>query len=275
MEQLKKRAIEQIVDASITNFADGFELRYSKEVSDPRGVINSKKNNCFMAELGAEFMFYSAFVRSFDSSFGNVLENMGNNIAQLSYEVRDTITSFFLPQQSQAMDYIIAEYERHAKPKVSDYENVNVIYPKDVRSYSKAHATDNYFYNPETNEHFVIELKAGGDLDNKKSKAEKVALLQEYFILKNSLRNEPEQKIKIFFGTAYNMYGEGQEWKQERVKQFFAEDELLIGKDYWNFVCNDNEGFSVIFEQYKKSCIKIKSSLERIKSLYFNGENDE
>lgn len=47
-----------------------------------------------MAELGDEFMFYSAFV-SFDSSFGRILENMGNNIANLSYNVRKMLDLIF------------------------------------------------------------------------------------------------------------------------------------------------------------------------------------
>lgn len=75
----------------------------------------------------------------------------------------------------------------------------------------------------------------------KKAKTEKLALLQEYFILKNSLR----------------------------VKQFFAEEELLIGKDYWNFVCVDAKGFEIVFTQYKKSAGYIKEVLERIKAMYF------
>ena len=106
-------------------------------------------------------------------------------------------------------------------------------------------------------------------MDNKKAKTEKLAMLQEYFILKNSLRDKTNDKIKLFLGTAYNKYGENSEWKQERVKQFFAEDELLIGKDYWNFVCDDPEGFNIVFEQYKKSSEYIKEALERIKVLYF------
>ncbi|MDY4901781.1 MAG: TdeIII family type II restriction endonuclease [Treponema sp.] len=271
MDKQKENAIKLMVDGAITDFSTGFEGRYEGEVDDPKGVINSKKNNCFIAELGDEFMFYSAFVRSFDSSFGKVLENLGNRIASLSYEVRGKIDSFFLPQQSQSIDYLINEYEKHTKPQISDYQDINVIIPADTRSYARSHETDNYFYDPNTHSHYIIELKAGGDLDNKKSKAEKLALLQEYFILKNSLPRNSTDTIKIFFGTAYNMYGEGNEWKQERVRQFFAEEELLIGKDYWNFVCNDNNGFDIIFGQYKISCEKIKSSLERIKKMYFQG----
>ena len=199
MDEAKKVSIQNIVDREIKKFADSYEARFTNEVNDPEGVINSKKNNCFVAELGKEFMFYSAFVRSFE----------------------------------------------------------------------KSHVTDHYFYNNEKNEHYLIELKAGGDLDNKKAKTEKLAMLQEYFILKNSLRDKPNDKIKLFLGTAYNKYGENSEWKQERVKQFFAEDELLIGKDYWNFVCDDPEGFNIVFEQYKKSSEYIKEALERIKVLYF------
>ena len=129
--------------------------------------------------------------------------------------------------------------------------------------------TDNYFYSAEKNEHYLIELKASGDLDNKKARAEKSALLDEYFLLKNQLKDDKNAKIKIFFGTAYNKYGEGKEWKQERVKQFFASEELLIGRDYWNFVCDDENGYNVVFDEYKIASEYIKASLEEIKKLYF------
>lgn len=46
-------------------------------------------------------------------NFGKVLEKIGDEIGALSFEVRGNIKSFLLPQQSQHMDYIITEYERH------------------------------------------------------------------------------------------------------------------------------------------------------------------
>ena len=81
---------------------------------------------------------------------------------------------------------------------------------------------------------------------------------------------DPEETVKIYLATAYNMYGEGNEWKQERVKQFFSDDELLIGKDYWNFVCDDKDGYDIIIDEYKKSSRYILDALERIKNAYFN-----
>lgn len=270
MDDTKRTAIEIVVDTAVTSFAEGLISRYSREVDDVNGVINMKKNNCFIAELGEEFMFYSAFVRSFDSSFGNVLEKMGNNIARLSYEVRGNISSFLLPDQTQRIASILDNYLDHTTvPDVSHYETFTTIIPRDITSYRRNHVTDNYFYSAEKNEHYLIELKASGDLDNKKARAEKSALLEEYFLLKNQLIGDDTAKVRIFFATAYNKFGEGQEWKQERVKQFFSDDELLIGRDYWNFVCNDNEGFDIIFNQYKLSAEKIKRALTEIKEMYF------
>ena len=274
MDTIKQKAIEQIIDVSIKTFAEGFRLKHHSQVNAPEGVINAKKNNCFIAELGQEFMFYSAFVRSFDSSFGRVLEGIGNAIAKLSYEVKGNLASYLLPQQTQHMDFMISEYEKNIKPAISDYSTFSWMKPNDVRSFSKTHVTDHYFYNRHKNEHYLIELKAGGDLDNKKAKSEKQALLQEYFILKNSLaeqQNTPA-KIFIFLGTAYNMFGEGNYWKQDRVRQFFAADELLIGKDYWNFVCDDDNGFDLIMCQYKKSALHIKKALADIKEMYFGNK---
>ena len=270
MPEEKQKAIEIIVDTAMVSFAEGLISRYSSEIDDINGVINMKKNNCFVAELGEEFMFYSAFVRSFDSSLGNVLEKMGNNIAKLSYEVRDNIDSFIIPEQTQRIATILDSYSDHVSlPKIEHYSSFAPIYPRDISSYKRTHATDNYFYSREKNEHYLIELKASGDLDNKKAKAEKSALLDEYFLLKNQLRDDESASVKIFFGTAYNKFGEGKPWKQERVKQFFAEEELLIGKDYWNFVCDSEDGFSVVFNQYKKSSRFIKKALDEIKRMYF------
>lgn len=266
MDTIKLNAIQQIVDSNIKSFADGLELRYKRDLDNPSGNINSKMNNCFIAQLGDEFVFYSAFVRSFDSSFGKVFENMGNAIAKLSYEVRGSIDSFILPQQSQHIDYLMTEYNKRTTPNITDYKSFNCIIPKDITSYKAIHKTDNYFYDKTSNEHHVVELKSGGDLDTKKAKAEKVELLRQYYLLKNSLAEH--SKINLYLGTAYNKFGEDVEWKQDRVTQYFAKDELLIGKKYWNFVCNDSAGFDIIFEQYKTSANFIKDALEKIKSLY-------
>ena len=49
IDDTKIKAINAIVDSSIQNFITGFEWRYSQEINKPTGVINMKKNNCFIA----------------------------------------------------------------------------------------------------------------------------------------------------------------------------------------------------------------------------------
>ena len=60
MDIIKEQKIRAKVRDNIKDFVDKFEKRYMKELNDPTGVINSKKNNAFVSELGNEFMFYSA-----------------------------------------------------------------------------------------------------------------------------------------------------------------------------------------------------------------------
>ena len=50
--------IQIVVDTAIQAFAEGLISRYTDEVDDINGVINMKKNNCFIAELGTEFVDY-------------------------------------------------------------------------------------------------------------------------------------------------------------------------------------------------------------------------
>ena len=267
MDEIREKAIRTIIDTSIRAFADGFELRHQSEKEDPNGTINMKKNNCFIAALGPEFIFYSAFVRSFDSSFGNLLENIGNAIAQFSYRTERTIHSFILTEQTQHISNLLDKYEDHELvPEIDHYANFYTLIPSNVESFRTRHECDNWFFDENTKTHYLIELKSGGDLDNKKAKSEKLALLKEYFMLKNSVPSD--HTILVKFATAYNKFGEGSDWHQANVERFFCREELLIGKSYWDFVCNDDHGFDVIFDQYKKSSIYIKEAINRIRKLY-------
>lgn len=210
-----------------------------------------------MYELGDDFMIYSALSRSFDS----MLEAVGKNIARLSYSVLDSIDSIFLPEQDQHIKNIISSYDKRDEyPKISHYDSFTVIIPKVIESYREIHKTDNFFFDEYANTYYIIELKAGGDLDNKKAKSEKSEILKEYFMLKNqiAMSDNKEQKIKLFFATAiYN-----------GNRSVFAVFYSRIGWDYWNFVCKSKNGFEIVIDQYKKSAGKIRQTLSQIKRAY-------
>ena len=121
----------------------------------------------------------------------------------------------------------------------------------------------------DNNGEVVDLLSARGDLDNKKARSEKEALLEQYCILTNKLG---EEKVKILFATAYNRYGEGRPWTQGRVLQFFSRDELCISRDFWNLICKSEHGYDVVIDEYKKDAHYINEALNEIKDAYLPNE---
>jgi hypothetical protein len=51
-------------------------------------------------------------------------------------------------------------------------------------------------------------------------------------------------------------------------RQFFAEDELHVGADFWNFICQSPKGYNWVLDEYRNNAHLIVGSLEAIKKLY-------
>lgn len=265
----KERAIRAVVKQAVESYASGFSDRHLSEVNDEEGTINMKIHNVFIAALGADIQYYSALARSLDSSLGNMLEKMAINIASINFDVSQHIEGPIFQEQTDYIAELLERYKNtkginHKKTEISDYTGISL--KKSKSHHSKRHESDYYLKDNETGMHYLIELKIGGDLDNKKARSEKEALLEQYCILSNTLGTE--NNIKIFFATAYNRYGEGKPWKQGRVLQFFAEDELLISSRFWNFICKSENGYNIILDEYKRNAHFIVESLAQIKNAY-------
>ena len=260
-----KRAIQALVRASVTSFADGFRARHEGELDNPNGTINSKVHNVFIQALGKDIQYYTALVRSFDSSLGNMLESLAVNIADLSFEVRKEVEGPLSNVQIRTIADLLEKYKsRDTTPKVSDYQALRA-HGSDSDE-MRRHSSDYYLIDSDTNKHYLIELKIGGDLDNKKARSEKEAILEQFAILSNTLPEDTE--IQVFFATAYNRFGENKPWLQQRVRQFFADEELLIGRDFWNFVCQNDLGYDWVLEAYQENAEVIRSALDSIREAY-------
>ena len=90
--------------------------------------------------------------------------------------------------------------------------------------------------------------------------------MEQYCILSNSLGSDND--VMLFFATAYNRYGEGKPWAQGRVRQFFADEELLISRDFWNLICKTDRGFDIVIGEYRRNAHIIREALEDIKYTY-------
>jgi len=258
--------VKSLVRTAVESYAAGFQDRHSAEVNDPDGTINMKIHNVFIAALGPEIQYFAALVRSLDSSLGNMLEAMAVNIARLSFDVHQSVEGPLSLEQTQGIAELLERYKRSETiPSTADYQFLRAK-PATGRVLVRRHDSDYYLVNKTTGEHVLIELKIGGDLDNKKARSEKEAILEQYAILSNTLPTSTS--IRIYFATAYNRYGEGKPWRQSRVRQFFAEDELLVGADFWNFICQSPRGYNWVLDEYRNNAHMIVSSLEAIKKLY-------
>lgn len=262
-----EKAIRAIVATCVEAYASGFSDRHISEKDDDDGTINMKIHNVFIAALGPEIQYYSALARSLDSSLGNMLEKMAIRIATLHYTVSQHVEGCLYKEQTDYIAELLEKYKRHAqKPSVLDYQGITKRIGDIIQ---KRHESDYYLYDEVTGMRYLIELKIGGDLDNKKARSEKEALLEQYCILTNQLG---EDKVKILFATAYNRYGEGKPWRRGRVLQFFSEDELCISRDFWNLVCKSERGYDIVVDEYKNCVHYIIAALDNIKSIYLSNE---
>jgi hypothetical protein len=265
MEQSQENQIRSIVKNQVKGFALGFQDRHLSEIDDPDGVINSKVHNIFIAALGDEVRFYSALVRSLDSSLGSLIESMALAIAETHFIVTQQVEGNLYLEQTRAIADLLQDYQtRRKKPSPSHYQSLRML--NKGKMHEKRHASDYMLQNKATGDCHLIELKLGGDLDNKKARSEKEALLEQYCILSNGRLRQT--RVNLHFATAYNRYGEGNSWRQERVLQFFSEDELLISADFWNFLAQDDDGFNVVLDEYQKQSGLINTALEKLKSKY-------
>jgi len=265
----KENAIRSIVRSAVKSYANGFSTRHLSELDNENGVINMKIHNVFIAALGREIQYYSALARSLDSSLGNMLESMAISIAELNYKVSQHVEGTLYREQTDYIAELLEQYKRSENrrvPKVEDYRGITKM---TGTASTKRHESDYYLVDEETGMHYLIELKIGGDLDNKKARSEKEALLEQYCILTNRLG---EEKVKILFATAYNRYGEGKPWTQGRVLQFFSRQELCISSDFWNLICKSERGYDIVIDEYKKDAHYINEALNEIKDAYLPNE---
>lgn len=260
--------LEQTIDQAIELYATRFAQNHIAAKSNPNGIINMKIHNTFVAALGKETQFYSALVRSLDSSLGNLIEKIALDIAAQHYEVHNKVEGHLSIEQTRLIAELLESYKsRTDAPSVQAYEALRDK-PPEHTSFKKRHDSDYYLIDRETQHHYLIELKIGGDLDNKKARSEKEALLEQYAILSNTLPSASQ--ITAYFATAYNRFGENEPWNQGRVLQYFSRDELLIGREFWNFITKDTLGYQKVLNAYNDGARHIKEALTRIREAYLD-----
>ncbi len=142
----KKEVIKKIVKDSVASFASRFQARHEGEFENPNGTINMKIHNVFISTLDPNLQYYSALVRSFDSSIGNMLEDLAIKIAKLSYTVKREVKGSLSLKQTSQIAELLEKYKSReiSPPKICHYQFLRTKQPMDNNSSTKRHKSDYY-----------------------------------------------------------------------------------------------------------------------------------
>lgn len=115
---------------------------------------------------------------------------------------------------------------------------------------------------------YLIEIKLGGNLDNKKAKSEALALKdRKECLLENKLADE----VKTYLGVVCLGNGENspKDWVMGRVSEAFNRTEVLVERELFDFVTNDTDVFDFIVDVVQPLAIKHELDIiESIKNKY-------
>lgn len=271
-----RQSIKSIVNDKVLDFVNNFYYYHIDNIDNPKGQLNMKRHNAFLNPLGKEALITSGLSRSFESSLGNMLEKIAISVASETFTISDkTISGVVYPEQNEKIATYMDQYRNrvsyHLEPSGRHYTALrgqwNPQYAEPDRVNVDLHIID------EDNNHHLVELKAGGDLDTKKARAEKESLMRAFAILTNQLAEDNDgSSVRCYFATGYNKFGINADWKQHQVKTYFSNEELLIGKDFWNFITKSDRGYSSIMRAYQGNVDSINETLKNIKIAYmFHG----
>jgi hypothetical protein len=213
----KEKTIRQLVKTAVDTYASVFEMRHIAEYEDPEGTINMKIHNVFIAALGSEIQYYTALVRSLDSSLGNMLEIIAMNIAGLFYTV------------SQSVEGTL-ENSRQSK---------GIYYLKDEKN----------------KEYYIININNENDINRKKAYYLKKRLMEKYWILSNSIPDEV--KIRTYISLVSNDFCDIRQGGKEVLKKYFTSSQLMKSESFWNFVCKSKKGYNIVRDEYNKHINKL------------------
>ena len=98
------------IDGIMTDICEGRSGAYVRRFRDGgnmRKLVSSARSNRFLADIDSDFAIDSAISRSFTSFLGNVLEGIGQGLANVAY-VPETpsgvISSFITDDQERLID---------------------------------------------------------------------------------------------------------------------------------------------------------------------------
>lgn len=259
------KAIEEIVERRSIELYDNFKTSHIAKIKSNRGIWASGGQNPYVGSLfSAVDLSQNALQRSLETSAGKTFELIAREVGALSYEVRDSVPTMPLTDAQQQsigsiMALLDANFEVGGDPgsiaekldtrRADDYRK---IFDRLMLS-DPGRIIDGEFID-ERNVRHLVQIKASGKLNKVGSRAEKLELLTAAVGYLNHLRENDvgylqPYPIDIHLCTALDG---GIRDVSPAVRQYWREEELLVGPDFWRFVTQLDNGASMVLRTARR-----------------------
>jgi hypothetical protein len=262
--------VDRAVEEHLGQLSDAFAAG-ERGLAERAEQVARRAANPFMAPLGPDLVLYSALTRSLDSAIGIRLERIARSIAQVAWTIRPAgegeLTSLQLTEVGQLLE---AYGSRTTAPDPQDIAGlpVSTAGPWQHRRHGRAHLLTNRSV---PSQRVLLHIASSGDWDQRKARAEKQGLLENYLMLRNAGDVPETDGLDVRLGVAYNKFGEGHDWTQSRVLRFFAPSEVLVGSTFWNFIADDPRGFDLVVAAYERHAGRLRAAIQAVVDRHGSG----
>ncbi len=260
--------------------------------SDMEENICKEINSPFNFTLGLDHIIASSYTRSFSSGLGTHLQAAATKIAKVhGWEIiNDDITDeqnekikingFYSNETRIVIDNAMDAISKCNKNNIFTVNELSFWQEKikesaikecDAQISRNADIIIGKYENKDLFQISLIETKLGGDLDKSKATAQRRELFELYAVLCSKYREEillNKVQINTYFATLYNktsLFDGSNKWNSGAVTKNFPKEELLIGKDFWEHVCNCEGAYQDIIKCYAKHSVITKNSIKELK----------
>lgn len=270
-----RNIIKQIVFEEFSKLTDLIENDFATN-------YKRKVNNFLLSQMDENITASMVFVSSFESKSGFAIETCAKRIARLKFgeeNVPTIVNPRNLPHNFDKTkisgQIVVTDVDTHngnlrgeisafrankeakgkGKKRVESGVTQSSI-KEHLLPLSEKYRTTAIYSKPvdlaffDGAEWYVMELKAGGDLDSSNAPSNVEKLLTIYVDM--GIEN-----CKAYFATLYNKDGEGNTWKGAVKKHLAYPEMFLIGKNLWTKILPNGISFEEFEEIYKEALEEI------------------
>lgn len=279
--QETEKIIEKLIKEKLVPLLSSDEMveNICKEINSP-----------FNFALGLDHIVASSYTRSFSSSLGTNLQSASAEIAKIhgwkiindSKTLNDgkvAIHGYYSDETRIVIDEIMSYIEKCNQKNPLTFQYLEVAKTKilDKVLTTRGQETIRYADLPLMKEEngimtiANIETKSGGDLDKGKAHSQRRESLELFALIASKYKDKVLNRtlnLEIYFATLYNkteLLDGAKNWKSSSVRKNFIKEELLIGSDFWNYICNNQEAYKNVVSLYIKHSHNVKDEIEKLK----------